>query len=159
MPSPSTIFVIVIIVLVCVGTLGMVLLKAAAWLAFRREGVNAFEGEWEDDEDDRTSSEPPARRVEPGRIADTSQVEPIDPPVRDPSPAPLIIAHKMSRKDLTLLLAVQKNDDGAYRWSANKIAEFIGGTSAEVKGWVAEVRGKKESAAAANTLRRPANGW
>lgn len=57
MPTPSTIFVIVIIALVSVGTLGMVLLKTAEWLAFHRAGVNssgddmssdeAWDDEWE----------------------------------------------------------------------------------------------------------------
>lgn len=106
---------------------------------------------------DRTSSDAGSRQVEPVKITDTHQLEPNEPAVLEPPRDPLIISHKMSKKELTILLAAQKDGDGAYRFSANKIAEFIGGTSAEVKGWVAEVRGKREPAAA--TLRRPANGW
>lgn len=157
MPSPSTIFVIVIIILVCVGTLGMVLLKVAERLAFHRAGVSPFEEEWGEEDDDRTSSIAPVQRVEPQKTIEAYQAEPREPSQDVPPADPLIISHKMSRKELTILLAAQKTDEGAYRWSANKIADFVGGTSAEVKGWVADVRGRKEPAA--TSLRRPANGW
>lgn len=106
---------------------------------------------------DRPSSNGGSLRVEPAQIAETYQVEPSAPPICAPLIAPPPISHNMSKKELTILLAVQKDSDGQYRYSANRIAGFIGGTSAEVKGWVAEVRGKKESPA--NTLRRPEGGW
>lgn len=106
---------------------------------------------------DRPSSASGSQWVEPVKIPDTSQAEPIELPVRDPPDEPVFYSHKMSRKELTILLAAQRDGEGQYRFSANKIAEFVGGTGAEVKGWVADVRGRKEPAAA--TLRRPANGW
>lgn len=105
----------------------------------------------------RPSSDTSSQRVEPAKIADTPQPEPDAPAMYEPPSDPLIISHKMSKKELTILLAVQKDDEGGYRFSANKIAEFVGGTSAEVKGWVAEVRGKREPAS--NSLRRPTGGW
>lgn len=120
-------------------------------------GVNPLEGEWDEEEDDRPGSIVPVQRVEPQKTPETYQPEPSELSVREPARDPLIISHNMSRKELTILLAAQKTDEGAYRWSANKIAEFVGGTAAEVKGWVADVRGKREPAA--HSLRRPANGW
>lgn len=106
---------------------------------------------------DRTSSPGGSRWVAPVEIAETHQFKPTKPVVYDPAHDPSVISHKMSRKELTILLAVQKDEDGAYRFSANKIAEFVGGTSAEIKGWVAEVRGRREPAS--NSLRRPTGGW
>lgn len=119
--------------------------------------VNDYGDEQGVDVGDRPSSPSGSQWVEPQKIIDTYQAEPIDPLVREPPSDPLIISHKMGRKELTILLAAQKDEDGGYRFSANKIADFVGGTGAEVKGWVADVRGRKEPAA--RSLQRPANGW
>lgn len=141
-----------------VAALGLIgLLKLNHWWATRAERVNHFDAQAEVQQPDRTGSSAGSRRVEPVKIPDASQLEPDEPAVREPPVDPLIISHKMSRKELTIVLAAQKDEGGAYRFSANKIAEFVGGTSAEAKGWVADVRGRKEPAA--NTLQRPANGW
>lgn len=107
--------------------------------------------------DDRPSSHPSSSWVEPAKIPETYQLEPSAPAVLEPAHEPAPVSHNMTKKELTILLAVQKDSDGAYRFSANKIAEFVGGTSAEVKGWVADVRGKREPAS--SSMRRPANGW
>lgn len=130
----------------------------------RAQIVRAFCAVWDHFVVSRTSPEPDetgsmagSERVEPLEILDTSQFKPRAPAVLEPPADPLIISHKMSKKELTILLAVQRDGDGAYRFSANRIADFVGGTSAEVKGWVAEVRGRREPAA--SSLRRPANGW
>jgi hypothetical protein len=141
-----------------VAALGLIgLLKLNHWWATRDERVNHFDAREDVQQPDRASSAGGSRRVEPVKIPDAPQVEPDEPAVSEPPTDPLVISHKMGRKELTILLAAQRDDVGQYRFSANKIAEFVGGTSAEVKGWVADVRGRKEPAA--NTLRRPANGW
>lgn len=106
---------------------------------------------------DRPSSAASSQRVDPPKTPGTSQPEPSDLAVLGPSRDPFIISHNMTKKELTILLAVQRDGDGAYRFSANRIAEFVGGTSAEVKGWVAEVRGRREPAS--STMYRPTNGW
>lgn len=95
---------------------------------------------------------------------DTYQVEPPEPVSCEPVREPPAISHKMSRKELTVVLAVQKDSDGSYRFSANKIAEFVGGTRQETLDLIAEARGTKAPeptpvATAASTLRRPAGGW
>lgn len=106
---------------------------------------------------DRPSAAASSQWGEPPKIPETNQPEPNEPAVREPPDDPIIISHKMTKKELTVLLAVQKDDEGAYRFSANQIAGFVGGTSAETKGWVAEVRGTRERAP--NTMRRPVGGW
>lgn len=61
------------------------------------------------------------------------------------------------------MLAIQRAEDGSYRHSANDITKFIGGTAADVKDVIREVREgpapKAEPPQPSKTLQRPANGW
>jgi hypothetical protein len=77
----------------------------------------------------RASAEPPDTAA-----ARTSSTGAIVPPVPAPS-----ISHKMSDAELIVLLSVQKGDAG-YRYSANKIADFVGGTRADVLAQIRAVR-------------------
>jgi len=66
----------------------------------------------------------------------------------------------MSRDAEIAWLTVQRNDDGTYRHSANKIAAFMGGTESVVKAQVAAIRAKKEVAAPVSArAERPPQGW
>ncbi len=88
------------------------------------------------------------------------QVEPDLASVREPEREPASL-HRMSRAEEIAMLTVQRNDDGGYRHSANKIAELMGGTAADVKGQVAAIRGPAKPAQPPASARavRPANGW
>lgn len=110
----------------------------------------------------RKSAEP----LEPAAVlARLHQVEPGEPaeiePAAEPS-APALNGH-LSRAEIIALLAVQKNGQGDYAFSANKITDFVGGTAAEVKKQIAEIRDKSKPAEATAErgprLRRPAEGW
>jgi hypothetical protein len=74
-PTPGTAFVIAIILLVVVGTIGMVVLRAAVWLAERRElrYVMSNDGDFEDMYED----EP-----EPPRSIDIPHMNHVEPSVR-----------------------------------------------------------------------------
>jgi len=85
-------------------------------------------------------------------LFDTYQTEPIAPAQNEP-PANL---HNMSRSALIALLSVQKTETGSYRWTANQIAAFVGGTRAEVLKEIALYRPTPPSPA---QIKRPVNGW
>lgn len=164
MPSPSTIFVIAIIVLVCVGTLGMVLLKTAEWLAFRRAGVSPFEGD-EGDADENIMSEYANRAPNPRLRAGFE--EPVLPHSFQAKPEPVrtieeclafLDEHKLSDDEfIDMLATLQRHDD--YRISANKIRDIAGGADAVVKARVAARRPKPAPTKPAPRLERPVNGW
>lgn len=83
------------------------------------------------------------------------QLEPVEPGENEPPP----ITRQLGKEEMIVLLAVQRNDDGGYKWSANKIAAFVGGTEAPVKATIATVRGTKDAPKPGAPLKRPVNGW
>lgn len=56
-------------------------------------------------------------------------------------------------------LATLKDSAGKYRFSANKIADLVGGTRADVLAEIAAHRPRPASPKANRRLERPANGW
>lgn len=103
----------------------------------------------------RTAYEPP----EPiAVLADTHQPEPVEPSVIEPASEPIRL-RQLPRHDLIVLLAVQRKEDGEYLFSANQITTFVGGTAANVKTLIAEVRAEKQEQRPPGRLERPANGW
>jgi hypothetical protein len=72
---------------------------------------------------------------------------------------PAAFARQLAKEELIILLAVQRNEDGGYRYSANQITAFVGGAAAPIKATIATVRGKKEQPPPGAPLRRPVNGW
>lgn len=109
----------------------------------------------------------PAEPAEPLPVrAQTHQIEPVEPAKNEPvrEPAAIAITARLERAELITLLAVQKNADGGYTFSSNKITEFVGGTASEVKAQIAMIRNPTAPKPAAQnergkTLRRPAEGW
>lgn len=98
--------------------------------------------------------------AEPGAVrAQQNQLEPVEPAENEPAREPLQL-NRLSRESEIALLAVQRNEDGSYRHSANDITKFIGGTAADVKKQVAAIRGSKpaEQVSAAR-VERPSRGW
>lgn len=84
-------------------------------------------------------------------------VEPREPGENEPGREPAL--RQLGKEELIVLLAVQRNDEGGYRYSANQITSFVGGAAAPIKETIATVRGKKEMPRAGAPLKRPANGW
>lgn len=87
------------------------------------------------------------------------QVAPESEPQNAPSHE--LVSLHMSRETEIAWLAVQRNDDGTYRHSANKIAALMGGTESIVKAQIAAIRAKKEVEAKPSGMRldRPPQGW
>jgi hypothetical protein len=81
-----------------------------------------------------------------------NQAEPREPLEREP------LLRQLDKEDLIVLLAVQRNDEGGYRYSANQITAFVGGTAAPIKATIATVRGTPK-ATPGIPLKRPVNGW
>jgi len=114
----------------------------------------------------RELAAPPVREAV---LPHVHQVEPSEPAENKPASEPneLTVNAHLSRPDLIALLAVQKNDDGSYRFSSNQITGFVGGTAAEVKKQIADIREKPapvappapDASARGKSLRRPAEGW
>lgn len=69
------------------------------------------------------------------------------------------VIRQLDKEELIILLAVQRNADGGYLYSANQITTFVGGAAAPIKATIAGVRGKKETPAPPKSLYRPVNGW
>lgn len=88
------------------------------------------------------------------------QAEPIEPVENEPVREPLQL-NRLSRAAEIALLAVQRNEDGSYRHSANAITQFVGGTAADVKRQIAEIRATKpeEPPKPESRIDRPARGW
>ncbi len=130
---------------------------------FRWYGVKTSE----DAADDMSTPVTPNSTAEPVVVrAQTHQIEPVEPAKNEPvrEPAAIAITARLERAELITLLAVQKNADGGYTFSSNKITEFVGGTASEVKAQIAMIRNPTAPKPAAQnergkTLRRPAEGW
>jgi hypothetical protein len=104
-------------------------------------------------EEEYTSAEP----LGPTSVlADTDAIETDTGSEYEPPPAPL--RHNLSRLELLTLLAVQKNAAGGYRYSANAITAFVGGTRSENLEVVSSIRGVKKGPAP-TSVQRPARGW
>lgn len=104
----------------------------------------------------RTSYEP----AEPLPVlGQQNQIEPTEPTQNEPATEPFSL-RQLPRRDLIVLLAVQRKEDGGYSFSANQITAFIGGTAAPVKELIADVRsGRKEEVKQPGHIERPTNGW
>ena len=158
-PPPGINFVIWLIVLVAIGTMIMVLFKVAVWWG-ERYGITSSQDE---DEPVRGGSRTGSWNGSTGSgdpvRAQQNQLEPDFDSVREPAHEPSTL-RSLTRTEEIALLAVQRNDDGSYRHSANKICELMGGTAAEVKAQVAAIRGPAKPVQAPGApLKRPANGW
>lgn len=85
------------------------------------------------------------------------QLEPAEP--GDGEPAPESLVRQLDKEELIIVLAVQRNADGGYLYSANQITTFVGGAAAPIKATIATVRGKRETPSPVKSLQRPINGW
>lgn len=138
------------------------------FVVFRWHGVNRYQDDGDDYVEPGAGSEPvrtPAAPPEPAVVRghqnriDPSEPDQIEPP-REPSA--IVITARLERAELITLLAVQKNADGSYAFSANRITEFVGGTAADVKAQIAAIRNPPKPEAQnerGKSLRRPAEGW
>lgn len=118
---------------------------------------------WEDTEPVRDESRHGSGDADPGSddpvLPHQPQLEPDSLSVREPAREPASLRN-LSRAEEIALLTVQRNDDGSYRHSANKIAELMGGTAADVKAQVAAIRGPaKPPAKPTGHVARPPEGW
>lgn len=153
-PPPGTTFVVWLIVLVAIGSVVMVLFKLAVWWGERHPMSS---------EDSEPVARAPARASGAGGANDPAQArlhqeEPRCEPIFAPAHEPQSL--HMSRDAEIAWLTVQRNDDGTYRHSANKIAAFMGGTESVVKAQIAAIRAKKEVAAPVSArVERPPQGW
>lgn len=154
-PPPGFYFFVAVFWLVVACTILMVLFKLAVWWGERR-AMSSEEAE--------PAARAPVRWSGAGGASDPArahlhQVEQESEPYSAP-PAEPVSLH-MSRDAEIAWLTVQRNDDGTYRHSANKIAAFMGGTESVVKAQVAAIRAKKEAETnhANSRLERPAQGW
>lgn len=126
----------------------------------RAQSVNDFDDEItssNDDQPPRTSSEPPQNR--PGSPDTTAERT----STGDNREAPRATLHNhLSRLEMLTLLAVQKDSDGEYLYSANKIADLVGGARQKTLDQIGEVRGTRkpeELPAPQGRMPRPENGW
>jgi hypothetical protein len=127
------------------STLGL-FLRALAWqllpaLATWRERARAYAVKRfaEDDVSDEGGElvEPTpvlADTYQPGSGARSDSEEVVEEPELNKS------LRKLSDTDVIALLAVQRNSDGGYRFSANKIVELVGGTRAETLDKIRQIR-------------------
>jgi hypothetical protein len=155
-PTPGATFVVWMIVLVAAVFILMLLFKVAVWWG---ENMSSNEGAEPVRADFRTSSHALFSGSDEPVRAHQNQIEPLFQTVHEPEREPSTLRN-LTRAEEIALLAVQRNDDGSYRHSANKICELMGGTAAEVKAQVATIRGPAKPKAPVGTpLKRPANGW
>lgn len=96
--------------------------------------------------------------------ADTKQAQTAETPKNEtPSETPVVhISAHLTKTELITLLAVQKDEHGNYVYSANRIRDFVGGTTADVMTQIASIRNPQQTPSAperGKTLRRPENGW
>lgn len=88
-----------------------------------------------------------------------NQIEPLEPADSEPEREPIIL-HNLSRASLIAVLAVQRKEDGGgYRFSANQIAAFIGGTKSDILREIAQYRDPPPAPRPAARTERPASGW
>lgn len=85
-----------------------------------------------------SSYAPPATGTRNAGLAGTYQVEP-------PSEPPASTAGTRADQAIRVLAALTE-DDGTYTYSANKIAEFVGGTRAETLAKIRAARGQPNPA-------------
>jgi hypothetical protein len=110
-----------------------------------------------DNQPPRTSSEPPQNRSgSPDTTAERTSTG-------DNQEAPHATLHNhLSRLEMLTLLAVQKDSDGEYLYSANKIADLVGGARQKTLDQIGEERGTRkpeEPPAPQGRMPRPENGW
>lgn len=68
--------------------------------------------------------------------------------------------HNHTRSQWIKLLSTELDGDGGYKFSKNKIADFVGGTRAEVLAEIDRYRPRPAAPPArSNRLERPAGGW
>lgn len=174
MPPPDAQTVDTVVVIIAVGALVIGLIsmgvgkategydRARAWWQEgidRAQSVNDYDDEITSSGDDQrfgTGSEPPENH--PGS-ADTPAERTSTGEGQEP-PAATLHNH-LSRIELLTLLAVQKDGDGEYLYSANKIADLVGGARQKTLDHISEVRGtrKQEESAPQGRMPRPENGW
>lgn len=122
----------------------------------RAQGVNDYDDEITSSDDDkptRTSSEPPQNRSgSPDTAAERTSTD------EDQEPPRAALHSHLSRLEVLTLLAVQKGDDGEYAYSANKIAELVGGARQKTLEQINEVRGVRKEERQGH-MSRPENGW
>lgn len=75
-------------------------------------------------------------------LPDTYQLEPPSEPPRTSGSVPV-----PNRENLIRIAALVVSEDGSYTYSANKIAEFVGGTRTETLAAIRAVRGQPEPVA------------
>lgn len=108
-------------------------------------------------EDDRTSTiDDRTDRVR----ADTYQADTgtaLEKNERDDLPA----GHNHTRHEMILFLSLEVDDEGDFRYSKNKIADFVGGTRADVLAEIDRCRPRSTPTprTTARRLERPAGGW
>jgi hypothetical protein len=121
--------------------------------------LSSWEGDAAVRDEDRTSSEDENTSSPDPVLPHQPQPEPDSLSVREPEREPSSLRN-LTRAEEIALLTVQRNDDGSYRHSANKIAELMGGTAADVKSQVAAIRGPaKPAAKPTGHVARPPDGW
>lgn len=76
----------------------------------------------------RTASRPTKRRI----------IAPVDYPIPEPANRPKMTAIEYEQRITEL--ALERDDEGVYRFSANKIRAIVGGNEARVKSQVAALR-------------------
>lgn len=154
-PTPGTTFVVWLIVLVAIGFVLMVLFKMAVWWGEKHPMSN---------DEAEPAPHAPVYRGGSASAADAARARLHQAALEiapEYAPPPEPVSLHMSRDAEIAWLTVQRNDDGSYRHSANKIAAFMGGTEAVVKAQVAAIRAKKEPDAPPPSPRldRPPQGW
>jgi hypothetical protein len=156
-PPPGATFVVWLIVLVAVCSVMMVLFKVAVWWGERGTMSSSNTA------DPVRMLNEPVRAGGSDRFAGAvreplNQVEPPVPLVREPEREPVIL-HNLSRASLIAVLAVQKTDTGGYRFSKNQIAQFVGGTKAEILKEIDLYREQPPTPRPSVRADRPVNGW
>ncbi len=154
-PPPGFYFFVALFWLVVVCTILMALFKVAVWWG-ERHPMSSDESEPAPRAPARVSGAAGASDPVRARLHQAEQEnEPYNAPPAEPQ------SLHMSRDAEIAWLTVQRNDDGSYRHSANKIAAFMGGTESVVKAQVAAIRAKKEPDAPPPSPRldRPPQGW
>lgn len=137
-------------------------LGAAAWGAYRwwQQHMSSAAGGSAGSQGSGTGSEP----GEPGAVPPHgNQAEPGEPggsgtgadvTEYDAREAAAVLS---GRRDLFIdVLAEMRTNDGAYRYSANQIATFVGGRAEDIK---ARVAARRPQPRVPGRIERPAGGW
>lgn len=125
----------------------------------KARGVNGFDDDIMSREPQNqygTGSEPPQNH--PGSL-DTSAERTSTHDAE--GPVAVSLHNHLSRAELLTLLAIQKAPDGEYVYSANKIADLVGGARQKTLEQINVARGMRpeEPQRSSNHLSRPENGW